>query len=129
MNKYLQAKGRLRTGEMNKTETAFAALLSKFKRDGRIEDFWFEAVSFKIAENKCRYTPDFLVLLRDMSLVVFEVKGSLRVFQDDAKVKCKVFSDKYPLRLYIVAPRRKKDGGGWQYLSYSDEETPISLNN
>ncbi len=40
-----------------------------------------------------------------MSLVVFEVKGSLRVFQDDAKVKCKVFSDKYPLRLYIVAPR------------------------
>ena len=128
MNKYLQAKGRLRYGEMNKTEAEFAALLRKFKREGRIEDFWFEAVSFKIAENKCRYTPDFLVLLRDMSLVVFEVKGSLRVFQDDAKVKCKVFSDKYPLRLYIVAPRPKKAGAGWECLSYTDEQPPINLN-
>ena len=32
MNKYLQAKGRLRAGEMNKTETAFAAMLETRKR-------------------------------------------------------------------------------------------------
>lgn len=129
MNKYLQAKGRLRLGEMNKTETAFAALLERRKRAGEIVDYWFEAVTFKIADNQCRYTPDFLVLLNDMSLVVFEVKGSFNIFSDDAKVKCKVFSSKYPLSLYIVAPRRKKDGGGWQYMTYTDEETPINLNN
>lgn len=128
MNKYLQAKGRLRTGEMNKTETAFAAMLETRKRNGEIVDYWFEAVSFKIADNQCRYTPDFLVLLNDMSLVVFEVKGSFRIMTDDAKVKCKVFSSKYPLQLYIVAPRPKKAGAGWECLSYTDEQPLINLN-
>ncbi len=127
MNKYLQAKGRLRAGEMNKTETAFAAMLETRKRSGEIVDYWFEAVSFKIAENKCRYTPDFLVLLRELSLVVFEVKGSFTIYADDAKVKCKVFSSEYPLQLYIVAPKPKKDGGGWKYISYTGENPPIQL--
>lgn len=127
MNKFLQAKGRLKAGEMNKTERAFAGLLENLKNAGFIVDYWFEAVSFKIAENQCRYTPDFLVLLNDMSLIVFEVKGSFRVFQDDAKVKCKVFSSKYPLQLYIVAPKPKKQGGGWVCLSYTDEKPPINL--
>lgn len=39
MNKYLQAKGRLRAGEMNKTETAFAAMLETRKRSGEIVDY------------------------------------------------------------------------------------------
>lgn len=42
MNKYLQAKGRLRAGEMNKTEIAFAAMLETRKRAGEIVDYWLK---------------------------------------------------------------------------------------
>ena len=107
--------GRLKQGEMNKTEKAFADHLDELKKRGLIIDYWFEAVKLKIASNRCDYLPDFLVLRTDYRLDLYEVKGAKAIFTDDAKVKCKVCADKYPFRLYVVYPIPKKDGGGWKF--------------
>lgn len=60
--KRLYAKGRLKPGEMNATESAYAAFLKAEQQSGRIEKFWFESMKVKIAAGKCWYTPDFMVL-------------------------------------------------------------------
>lgn len=109
------ALGRLKQGEMNRTERAYYDYLLMLKNRGEIVEFWFESVKFQIASNRCDYLPDFVVLRSNGSLEIHEVKGSKAVFQDDAKVKCKVCADKYPFPLYVVFPRPKKQGGGWIY--------------
>ena len=107
--------GRLKQGEMNKTEKAYFDYLTKLKNEGLIKDFWFECVKLKVATNRCEYLPDFMVLRNNGLLELHEVKGAKAIFTDDAKVKCKVCADKYPFTLYVVFPRPKKDGGGWIY--------------
>lgn len=107
--KRLYALGRLKTGEMNKTERAYANYLETLKQSGEIKDYWFEAVKLRVASNACTYTPDFMVLRADGTLELHEVKGSERIFTDDAKVKCKVVADMYPFRL-LVAIKSKQ---GW----------------
>lgn len=102
---------------MNRTEQAFRDQLEHWKASGVILAYWFEAFKFKIASEKCYYTPDFVALMGDSTLAVFEVKGSLRIFTDDAKVKCKVFADQYPLPLYVVCPKGK---GVWGITSMSE---------
>ena len=109
------ALGRLKQGEMNKTERAFAQHLDELKQKGLIVEYWFESIKLKVASNRCEYLPDFLALRSDGSLVIFEVKGAKAIFTDDAKVKCKVCADKYPFPLYVVFPIPKKNGGGWQF--------------
>lgn len=109
------ALGRLKQGEMNKTERAFAQHLDELKQKGLIVEYWFESIKLKVASNRCEYIPDFLALRSDGSLVIFEVKGAKAIFTDDAKVKCKVCADKYPFPLYVVFPIPKKNGGGWQF--------------
>lgn len=108
------ALGRLKQGEMNKTEKAFAEHLEALKRQGSIVDYWFESVKLKVASNRCDYLPDFLVLQNDRTLELYEVKGAKAIFTDDAKVKCKVCADKYPFKLLVVYPIPKKLGGGWE---------------
>lgn len=112
------ALGRLNQGEMNKTEKAFAEHLEALKRQGLILDYWFESIKLKVARNRCEYLPDFLALRSDGRLVIFEVKGAKAIFTDDAKVKCKVCADKYPFPLYVVFPRPKKQGGGWEIQEF-----------
>lgn len=112
------AKGRLKAGQMNKTEAAYAQHLEALKRCGEICAFWFEPIKLKIASNACSYTPDFMVLLPDGSVELHEVKGSMAIFTDDAKVKVKVCADTYPFPIYVVCPRPKKAGGGWQTLEF-----------
>lgn len=114
----LYAKGRLKTGEMNRTEAAYRDHLEAEKRAGRILEFWFEHIKLKIAGNACGYTPDFMVMRADGVIELHEVKGSLRIFQEDAKVKAKVCADMYPFPVKVVWPRKKKDGGGWEEMQY-----------
>ena len=114
----LYVKGRMKSGQMNRTEKAYAAFLEGEKHAGRITAYWFEALKLKIAEGACFYTPDFLVLRPDGTLELHEVKGSLRIFQEDAKVKAKVCADMYPFPVKVVWPRKKKDGGGWEEMQY-----------
>ncbi|HHB9058606.1 TPA: DUF1064 domain-containing protein [Klebsiella pneumoniae] len=113
MRKTLQALGRLKAGQMNKTETAYAQQLELRKRYGEIAWYRFEGIKLRLADN-CFLTVDFAVMLADGRLVVVDVKGSKSVFTDDARVKMKVAADSYPFVFQVAYPKPKKLGGGWE---------------
>jgi len=105
----LQQGRRIREKKMNKTETAFAALLEHAKKTGEILRWHFEEITLKIAPNT-RYTPDFLAVLPEGNWHIFEIKGHL---EDDASVKFKAASQKFP-EITFQMLRRKK--GQWETL-------------
>lgn len=74
MRKTLQALGRLKAGQMNKTETAYAQELELRKRYGEIAWYRFEGIKLRLADNTF-YTPDFAVMLANGQLEMHEVKG------------------------------------------------------
>ena len=117
------ARGRTRhvSGEMNKTETAYATHLEMLKRAGQVLWFGFECWTFKLAKDT-RYTPDFVVQLSGGELELHEVKGRTRAngkyfAEDDAKVKVKVAAAVFPmLAVKVCWP----DGaGGWKTEDFS----------
>lgn len=110
----LYAKGRMKSGQMNRTEKAYASFLEAEKHAGRIAAFWFEAIKLKIAEGTCWLTPDFAVLRPNGELEFHDVKGSMRIWTEDSKVKMKVCATAYPFRVFVVCPKQKKSGGGWE---------------
>lgn len=103
------ALGRLKTGQMNKTEAAYAELLESRRRAGEVAWFKFEGLKLRLADNTF-YTPDFAVMLADGRLQVHEVKG---MWADDARVKIKVAAELYPFEFVAVRVRSKREGGGW----------------
>lgn len=103
------ALGRLKVGQMNKTETAYAAVLEQEKQAGEILWYRFEGVKLRLADNTF-YSPDFFVMRASGLLEAHEVKGH---WQDDARAKIKIAADQYPFRFIAVKVRAKKDGGGW----------------
>jgi len=111
----VQALGRMKTGVMNKTEAAYADHLEFRRRAGEVAQVWFEGVTLKLAE-RCRYTPDFLVMLTDGRIEAHEVKGH---WQDDARVKIKVAAEKFPFRFVAVRAVAKREGGGWAEEDFS----------
>lgn len=109
MHRRLQALGRLKTGQMNKTEAAYAAFLVDELHAGRIQWFKFEGVKLRLADNTF-YTPDFAVMAADGVMEMHEVKG---YWMDDARAKIKIAADIYPFRFLAIKAKTKKDGGGW----------------
>lgn len=109
MHKKLQALGRLKGGQMNKTEAAYAAFLSDESHAGRIQWFKFEGIKLRLADNTF-YTPDFAVMADDGVIELHEVKG---FWTDDARVKIKIAADIYPFRFKAFRLASKKNGGGW----------------
>lgn len=106
----MQALGRLPTGEMNKTEQAYADHLEGLKRAGAVLWFKFESINLRLADATF-YRPDFFVMTADRGLEVHEVKGH---WTDDARVKIKVAAGMYPVFKFIAIKKlRKADGGGW----------------
>lgn len=110
MKRSLQALGRLKTGQMNKTESEYCQLLELRKRAGEIAWYRFEGVKLRLADNTF-YTPDFAVMLSTGEMEMHEVKG---FWTDDARVKIKVAAEQYPFRFIAVKPKAKKAGGGWE---------------
>ena len=104
------ALGRLKTGQMNKTEEAYARDLENKKFAGEILWYKFEGLKLRLADNTF-YTPDFVVLNAKSELECHEVKG---FWQDDARAKIKIAADIYPFRFVAVKVRAKKNGGGWE---------------
>lgn len=104
------ALGRLKTGQMNKTEAAYADALKNRQMTGEVAWFKFEGVKLRLADNTF-YSPDFAVMLADGQMEMHEVKG---YWQDDARVKIKVAAELYPFRFIAVQPLSKKAGGGWK---------------
>ena len=110
MNHNLQALGRLKTGEMNKTEAEYARDLEALKFANRIAWYRFEGMKFRLADNTF-YTPDFMVMLADSTIEAHEVKG---FWSDDARVKIKVAASLYPVKFIAIQKLPKKAGGGWK---------------
>lgn len=106
-----QALGRLKTGELNKTEQAYQAHLELLKRAGEIVWYKFEGIKLRLADNTF-YSPDFAVMTKDCEIQIHEVKGAKGVFTDDAKVKVKVAAEMYPFKFIVVYPKPKK--AGWE---------------
>lgn len=103
------ALGRLKVGQLNKTEQAYADYLGQLQAVGGILWHKFEGVKLRLADNTF-YSPDFAVMKPDGQLEMHEVKG---FWQDDARVKIKVAADMYPFKFVAMKPRAKKNGGGW----------------
>jgi len=108
------ALGRLKSGVLNKTEEAYSLYLESRKYAGEILWYKFEGLKFKLADNTS-YTPDFVVMMKDCSIELHEVKG---YWQDDAKVKIKVAASLYPFKFIAVKAVSKKLGGGWSVEEY-----------
>lgn len=97
MNRFAKAT-RPAPGVMNKLEAAYAAHLQIRLRAGEILSFNYESVKFRLAD-KTFYTPDFMVVAADDTIEFHEVKG---FWEDDARVKIKVFAALYPFRVVAV---------------------------
>ncbi|MCC6581865.1 MAG: DUF1064 domain-containing protein [Phycisphaeraceae bacterium] len=110
MLKQIQALGRLKIGEMNRTEQAYSDHLEIRKRAGELAWFRFEGLKFRLADNTF-YTPDFSVMLANGEIELHEVKGH---WQDDARVKIKIAAEMYPFRFTAV----KKNKTGWEYETF-----------
>lgn len=104
------ALGRLKTGELNKTEAAYAERLRALQAAGEVQWHRFEGMKLRLADNTF-YTPDFAVMAADGVMECHEVKGH---WQDDARAKIKIAAAMYPFRFIAVKARRKRDGGGWE---------------
>ena len=107
--KRMQALGRLKPGQMNKTEARYAQHLLERKIAGEILWFQFEILTIKIAPDT-RLTIDFAVINRDGVVEMHDVKGSKFMIQDDAKVKMKVAASIVPFTFFYAFPVK---GGGW----------------
>lgn len=105
----LYALGRLKTGELNKTESAYEGYLRTRQIGGELAWYKFGGVKLRLADNTF-YTPDFFVMKSDGYLECHEVKG---YWLDDARAKIKIAASLYPFRFIAVTLKPKKDGGGW----------------
>ena len=82
----MQALGRMKTGEMNKTEARFAQLLELERHAGKVKWWKFEGIKLMLAKNTS-ITVDFAVLPDTDILTMIDVKGSKALFTDDARAK------------------------------------------
>jgi len=99
-----KAFGKHRAGVMNSTEVFYSSILELQRANGTIKDWWFEAMTFKLAEGT-KYTPDFMVQMPDDTIEYHETKSYWR---DDAKVKIKIAADKYPFVFKALMHKGKK---------------------
>lgn len=106
----VQALGRLKSGEMNKTEKHYQEHLEMRKRLGEILWYQFEPMNLRLGD-KCFYRVDYLVMTASRELEAHEVKG---YWTDDALVKIKVAAEKFPFR--FIAVRLVK--GGWEVREF-----------
>ena len=105
----LYALGRLKVGELNKTEKAYEDMLKGMIIAGEILWYKFEGIKLRLADNTF-FTPDFFVMRSSGELECIEVKGFMF---DDANVKIKVAAENFPFLFKIARVKPKKSGGGW----------------
>lgn len=106
----MQALGRMKAGDMNKTEARYAQHLDMLKAAGQVLWWKFEGVKLRLADNTF-YSPDFSVVSALGELQMHEVKG---YWQDDAKVKIKVAAAMYPFRFIAVVAKKQ----GWEETEF-----------
>jgi hypothetical protein len=119
-NRFAKHKRR-QPGERNKVEAAYEAHLELLKRAGEIEDFKFEGIKLRLADNT-HFTPDFLVFDADGYVEIHDTKGTTKKaradgtkvaqpwIEEDAKIKLKVVAELFPFKVFAVF----KTIEGWQ---------------
>lgn len=110
-----QALGRMKDGEMNKTESRYAEHLELRKHAGEVLWYKFEGVKLRLAD-KTFYTADFVVMLAGGQLEMHEVKG---YWEEDARIKTKTAASMYPFRFLGVKAGKEKNGPDWEYEDFS----------
>lgn len=111
----MQALGRLKSGELNKTEQEYDQELKLQLTAGAIVWFKWHCLNLRLADGLF-YRPDVLVMNPSMQLEVHEVKGW---WTDDAVAKIKVAANQFPFRFMAVSKAAKKDGGGWKIKEFT----------
>lgn len=92
---------------MNGTERRYADLLEARRLAGEIRWWKFEALAFRLAEERCFYHPDFIVMMADDTIEIHEVKGGF--IRDDGRDKLKIAAALFP----FVFRRCVWDKGEW----------------
>jgi hypothetical protein len=119
------AKGRSHgshtAGVMNGTERLYAEYLELRRQGGEIRAWWFEAVTFRLAE-KCKFSPDFMVQMPDHGLQFHDVKATWSKdgkehahVEEDARVKLRVAAGMFPFKFAIVW--RSRATGEWREVA------------
>lgn len=98
---------------MNKTEARYASYLALRQQVGEILWFAFEGIKFKI-DDSCFITPDFAVLMPDLELRLFDVKGTKTkttkagavydrpYIEEDARIKLKALKRLFPIPVFVA---------------------------
>ena len=107
----MQALGRMKTGQLNKTEERFAQWLELERHAGKVQWWRFEGIKLMLAKNTS-ITVDFGVLPDTGILTMIDVKGSKAMVTDDARAKMKIAAELYPFVFKLAYPRAK--GEGWE---------------
>lgn len=98
---------------MNAGERRYAErVLDPSLRAGMVLYWGFEAIKLKLAP-QCFYTPDFLVVGKDLEISLREVKGRKGKSwwaREDARIKLRLAAHLFPFKLVVVWPLK---GGGW----------------
>ena len=116
-NKSWQAKGRLPKGEMNETERAFARRLDAQILAGEILWYKFHPLRVRLASNTY-YEVDFLVMLADGEIAIYETKGGYT--SDKGQLKIKLCAEALPVfRMFKAEKLKEKEGGGWKITEYN----------
>ena len=122
MNRFAKFK-RHAPGERNKLEASYEAHLELLKRAGEIDDYKFEGVKLRLADNTF-FTPDFIVFTKDGFVELHDTKGTTTKIlkkgkvkapwcEEDAKLKMKVIAEAWPFKMLMVF----KTSEGWQTQS------------
>lgn len=102
----LKGKGvkKSRYGQMNRLEQRYAELLDEMMATGGIVRWDYEPEKLRLADG-AYYTPDFRVLLNDLTIEFHECKGFRR---EAAIVRLKVAADVHPYVFRLVTWKDKQ---------------------
>lgn len=91
-----KARAKRRPGSMNKVERTRAELLETLRYAGEIVYWSHEPIKLRLGKASF-YTPDFLIVLVDMTIVLEEVKGSRGwKLDDEGRTKWKIAAGMFP---------------------------------
>lgn len=96
---------------MNSLEKKYGEKLEVQKRVGEIEDYFFQPVKLRLADNTT-YTPDFMVITKSR-IEFHETKGFMR---DDASVKIKVAASIFWFFAFKLV--KLEGGGNWKISEF-----------
>ena len=107
--------------KMNKQETAYAEHLKEKQKAGVILDLKYEPFGIRLAQHRCHYHPDFLVVYPDR-FAVHEVKAYSKKtkkprWEDDAIVKFKVAANLYPFWEFRIV-YFNTDTKEWEHIEF-----------